>query len=154
MSGDILHIDAKSELNIGQRDKLNDSDLYDMRCNNPLQKLIEILSYKAKLNGQEVSKFDERGTTSTCSQCDYFHEDGIPPSTRIFRCANCRFTFPRDHHSCLNFIKRFESALWLRLPDILSGRSWRTELAPFSFKPQRSANHLITAQASKLQDAA
>jgi len=32
MSDNIRHIGGKSEPNIGQRNKLNGSDLYDMRC--------------------------------------------------------------------------------------------------------------------------
>jgi transposase len=116
--------------------------------NNPLGKLIEILSYKAKMRGQMVEKFDERGTTRTCSKCDFVHVNGVSPGTRTFVCENCNYTFQRDHHSCLNFIKRFEPALWLRLPDLLSGSSSRLELAPFSFKPQCSVTQLITEQAS------
>lgn len=116
--------------------------------NNPLGKLIEILSYKAKMRGQMVEKFDERGTTRTCSKCDFVHKNGISPNKRTFVCESCNYTFQRDHHSCLNFIKKFEPALWLRLPDILSSSSSRLELAPFSFKPQRSVNQLITEQAS------
>jgi putative transposase len=116
--------------------------------NNPLGILIGILSYKARLRGQEVGKVDERGTTRTCSKCDYVHQAGLSPGKRVFVCEQCRFTFPRDHQSCLNFVKRFEPALWPRLPDILSGSSTRLELAPFSFKPQRSVNQLITGIAS------
>jgi transposase len=116
--------------------------------NNPLGKLIEILSYKAKMQGQVVEKFDERGTTRTCSHCDFVHKNGLSPNKRMFICENCNYTFQRDHHSCLNFVKRFEPALWLRLPDIMPGSSSRLELAPFSFKPQRSVNQLITEPAS------
>jgi putative transposase len=116
--------------------------------NNPLCKLIDILTYKARIDGQEVSKVDERGTTRTCSKCDYVHKGGLSPTKRTFVCESCGFTFPRDHQSCLNLLKRFESALWLRLPDILSGSSSRMGLAPFSFKPQRSVNQLITGVAS------
>jgi putative transposase len=116
--------------------------------NNPLGKLIDILTYKARLAGQEVAKVDERGTTRTCSKCDYVHKGGLSPAKRIFVCEKCAFSFPRDHHSCLNLLKRFESALWPRLPDILSGSSSRMELAPFSFKPQLSVNQLITGRAS------
>lgn len=116
--------------------------------NNPLGKLIEILSYKAKLRGQAVEKFDKRGTTRICSKCDFIHKNGISPNKIMFVCEKCNYTFQRDHHSCLNFVKRFEPALWLRLPDLLSGSSSRLELAPFSFKPQRSVNQLITGPAS------
>lgn len=116
--------------------------------NNPLGKLIEILSYKAKMIGQMVEKFDERGSTRTCSKCDFIHKKGLSPEKRVFVCDNCNYTFLRDHHSCLNFVKKFEPALWPRLPDILSASSSRLELAPFSFKPQCSVYRLITEKAS------
>jgi putative transposase len=152
------HPDVKS-FKIGDWDKrktlantaftfLNKTINRAVQNNNPLGILIDILTYKARLRGQELQKFDERGTTRVCSQCDHVHQGGVSPAKRIFVCEKCAFTFPRDHHSCINFIKRFESALWLRLPDILSGSSSRMELAPFSFKPQRSVNQLITGTAS------
>jgi hypothetical protein len=34
-------------------------------------RLIECLSYKGKLRGQAVKKFDERGTARTCVVCDH-----------------------------------------------------------------------------------
>ena len=104
--------------------------------NNPLGKLIDILKYKAKLRGQEVEKFDERGSTRTCNHCDHIHRGGISPSKRQFVCKKCGFSYPRDHHSCLNFIKRSEPAVWHRLPKGFQGSRRRVELAPFSFKPQ------------------
>jgi|TARA_Y100000031_G_scaffold155333_1_gene205723 putative transposase len=107
--------------------------------NNPLGKLIEILSYKAKIRGQEVKKFNERGTTRTCSQCNHRHKDGIKPGVRTFKCQKCDFTYSRDHQSCLNFLKKFEPALWQRLPEIFSGRSVRVTLRPFLLKPYRIA---------------
>jgi putative transposase len=39
--------------------------------NNPLGTLLEFLSYKAKFSAKQVVKFDEKGTTKTCSSCDY-----------------------------------------------------------------------------------
>ena len=116
--------------------------------NNPLMKLIEILKYKSKLRGQTVQKFNERGTTRTCSRCNYVKSEGLSPSKRKFNCESCGFSYSRDHQSCLNFIKRFEPAVWLRLPDILSGRSVRMALSPFAFKPQRSIQHVGILQAS------
>jgi putative transposase len=106
--------------------------------NNPLQKLIGILKYKAQRLGQSLQKVDERGTTRTCSQCDHKLKDCLKPEMREFSCPKCEFQFPRDHQSCLNFLKRYESAVWLRLPDIYSGRSRRLALAPFSCKLQES----------------
>lgn len=111
--------------------------------NNPVRKLVEMLSYKAKLRtGQCVDEFDESGSTRTCVACDFVHKDGIDPEKRIFVCDDCGFTYPRDFHSCLNFLKQFEPAVWhgLReqLPQSLPIRSRSTTLAPFSLKPQRS----------------
>ena len=112
--------------------------------NNPLGKLIEILAYKAKIRGQEVKKFDERGSTRTCNACNHAHKKGIAPSKRSFVCDKCRFIYPRDQHSCLNFLKRYEPAVWPRL-SIYGMDSRRLELAPFSFKPQ------VTLWKAKLQ---
>jgi putative transposase len=104
--------------------------------NNPVMRLIEYLSYKGKIKGQAVKKFDERGTTRTCVMCDHEHKNGIDPGIRIFVCENCSFQYPRDHHSCLNDVKKSEPALWQRLSGNLPDRSARTTLSPFSFKPQ------------------
>ena len=106
--------------------------------NNPLQKLIDILKYKAQRLGQKVNKVDERGTTKTCSACDHKVNGGLKPEIRNFICPNgdCRFQYPRDHQACLNYLKRYEPATWLRLPEIYSGRSKGFGLGPFSCKPQ------------------
>ncbi len=104
--------------------------------NNPVMKLIGFLSYKAILKGQAVNKFDERGSTRTCVMCGHEHVNGIPPGQRLFVCEVCSFQFPRDHHSCLNFVKKHYPALWQRLSGNLPDRSMRTTIHPFSFKPQ------------------
>lgn len=116
--------------------------------NNPLQKLIDILKYKAQRLGQKVQKVDERGTTRTCSQCDHKLKDGLKPEVRNLSCPGCGFQFPRDHQSCFNFLKRYEPAVWIRLPEIYSGRSSRLALAPFSCKPQKSWQNLPRLVAS------
>jgi len=116
--------------------------------NNPLQKLIDILKYKAQRLGQKLQKVDERGTTRTCSNCDHKLKDGLKPGIREFSCPKCGFQFPRDHQACLNFLKRYESAVWHRLPEFYSGRSRRVTLAPFSFKLQKSWKILPRLSAS------
>lgn len=116
--------------------------------NNPLQKLIDILKYKAERLGQKLTKVDERGTTRTCSHCDHKVESGLEPEIREFSCPQCGFQFPRDHQSCLNLLKRYEPAVWHRLPEISSGRSRRVSLAPFSCKLQESWNILPGLSAS------
>ena len=104
--------------------------------NNPLGKLIDILTYKAKLEGQEVSKFDERGSTRTCVSCGKVHDKGISPSVRTFKCEGCGFSFGRDQHSCLNFVKKHEAALWQRLSEAIPDSSRRTSFGAFSCKPR------------------
>jgi putative transposase len=106
--------------------------------NNPLATLIKFFDYKARLRGQLVARFDERGTTRTCSACGFVASKGVNPSVRTFTCQRCSFTYPRDHQSCLNFIKKFESAWWPCLSGTLPDRSMRVDLHPFSFKPHRS----------------
>lgn len=142
------HTDAK-EFKVGDWDKrqtladtssrfVNKRINRAVQNNNPLQKLIDILNYKAKRRGQKVTKVDERGTTRTCSQCDHRMKDGLKPGERVFSCPKCHFSFPRDHQSCLNLLKRYESAAWIRLPGRNSGRSRKVVLGPFSFKAQES----------------
>ena len=104
--------------------------------NHPLQRLIDILAYKARLRGQATKSFDERGTTRTCCHCDHVHEGGIDPARRSFECERCGFSFPRDHHSCLNFAKRFEPALWQRLAAHKPASSTRSVLTPFTCEPR------------------
>lgn len=116
--------------------------------NNPLGILFDILKYKAKRLGQVAKKFDERGTTRACSKCGHIHEEGISPSVRIFTCEQCGFKFPRDLQSTLNFVKRYESAVWLGLSGNLPDSSRKMELAPFSCKPQVSVAHVTTLRTS------
>lgn len=111
--------------------------------NNPLGKLIEILGYKSALRGRKTAKFDERGTTRTCAICAHVHPMGIHPSVRVFRCKSCGFTYSRDHHSCLNFVKKYSSALWQRLCGSFPKSSVRTHLHPFSLKPRIVAYTII-----------
>jgi len=116
--------------------------------NNPLGILFDILKYKAKRLGQVAKKFDERGTTRTCSSCGYVHKEGIDPSVRVFKCEKCGFRFPRDLQSTLNFVKRYESALWQGLSGNLPDSSRKLELAPFSCKPQVSVAHVTMLRTS------
>ena len=114
-----------------------------MQNNNPLSKLINILSYKAKMIGKEVSKFDERGTTKTCAMCGKKHKKGIDPSKRTFKCENkkCQFEYPRDGHSCLNFVRIYEPALWQSLVGNLPTRTKKVQFNVFSCKTQSNVVH-------------
>ena len=107
-----------------------------LQNNHPLEKLIVYLTYKALLRGQAVERFDERGTTRSCSACGYVSKTSIKPSVRIFKCPECLFVFPRDHNSCLNFVKKYNAVLWQRLSGNLPDRSIRTGFHPFLFKPR------------------
>lgn len=109
--------------------------------NNPLSKLINILTYKAKMVGKKVSKFDEKGTTRTCSMCGKKHTEGYSPDKRTFICADqtiCKFKYPRDHQSGLNFIKKNEPALWQSLVANLPTSSKRIQINTFSCKIQKN----------------
>ncbi len=88
--------------------------------NNPIQKLIGYLNYKAARLGVEVAKFDERGTIRTCSCCGHVLSAGLSPPIRVFACPVCGFTAERDINSVLNFLKRFNCALWQGLRAIAS----------------------------------
>ena len=113
--------------------------------NNPLEELIGYLTYKGKLRGQWVKRFDERGSTRGCCACDHVHVEGIPPHKRVFDCEKCGFRYSRDHQSCLNFVKRNEPALWRCLFGDLPDRSMRVGLNPFSFKPWRRDYSLVVS---------
>lgn len=111
--------------------------------NNPLSKLIGVLSYKSQMVGKEVSKFDERGTTSTCVMCGKKHKKSLSPEIRVFKCINekCQFEYPRDNHSCLNFIKAYEPALWQSLVGNLPTRTKKIQFNVFSCKTQSNTVH-------------
>lgn len=105
--------------------------------NNPIQRLIGYLKYKANRLGKRVDKFDERGTTRTCAMCKHVHKNGISPNQRVFECEKCSFTYDRDRHSALNFIRLYEPALWKCLrEDSLTRSMVRTCLNSFSLKPK------------------
>lgn len=106
--------------------------------NNPVKTLVSFLSYKGKLrHGVCVYEFDERGTTRTCSQCGHEQAGGVHPSVREFVCSSCGFSYPRDWQSGLNFIRKFEPAVWNGLDGQYPSSSMRKTLAPFSCKTQR-----------------
>jgi putative transposase len=117
--------------------------------NNPLRMLVDFLSYKGQLkHGVCVKEFDERGTTRTCSQCGHKHTDGVSPVVRLFHCESCGFKYPRDWQSGLNFIRKFEPAVWNGLSGNYPSSSVRKALAPFSLKTQRAVRTMQFALAS------
>jgi putative transposase len=102
--------------------------------NNPLQKLIECLRYKAVIRGQQVEKFNETGTTETCSRCDYVLSNSLNPSVRVFSCPECGFAVQRDINSVLNVLKIHQYALWQGLRAIVNLSIARTLLNASSGK--------------------
>ncbi len=106
--------------------------------NNPLSKLIDILTYKSQMVGKEVSSFNENGTTKTCAMCGKKHKKGIDPSERTFKCLNkeCQFEYPRDYQSCLNFLKIYEPAFWQSLEGKLPSSTKKVQFNVFSCKIQ------------------
>ena len=115
--------------------------------NNPVNRLIEYLRYKAAAyKAQQVDKFDERGTTKTCSKCDYVGKK-LDPSQRTFTCRKCGFTVPRDINATLNQMKYVAYGMWHALKAIPAFSSVRTSLSGLScvnFKRQRSLVSLST----------
>ena len=105
--------------------------------NNPLQKLIGYLAYKAEIQCKQVEKFGERGTTRTCSCCGYVFKKGLSPSTRVFNCCECGFTAPRDMNSALNDLFVYRYAVWHSLRALASLSIARILLSPTSGKNQR-----------------
>ena len=81
--------------------------------NLPLRKFISFIKYKGQKRGQLVDDMNEKGSTGTCIMCGHYTRHD--PSKRMFECEKCHFSYSRDHHSCLNFVKKREPALWQRL---------------------------------------
>ena len=111
--------------------------------NNPLGKLIEYLSYKSLLRGQKVEKFNESGTTRTCSRCGYVYKEGINPQIRVFKCPNCGFECERDINSVLNNLKSYQFATWLGLRDIEFLSIARHQLKPQSGENRSTLNRVL-----------
>ena len=83
--------------------------------NNPIMTLVGYLSYKAAMRCKEVRKFNERGTTRTCSCYGHVIAEGLSPSVRTFTCSECGFTISRDINSTLNFLNIYQFAVWYSL---------------------------------------
>jgi putative transposase len=99
--------------------------------NNPIGRLIEYLQYKAAHAAKQVVKFDERGTTKTCSDCDFVGE-AVPPTQRTFTCRRCGFTAPRDINATLNQTKIVAYGMWHALKAKPAFSSVRTSLPGLS----------------------
>lgn len=107
--------------------------------NNPLQKLVGYLSYKARILGRKVIKFNEKGSTRTCSHDGFVITKGVDPAQRIFTCPKCGFTTERDINSVLNFLKSFTPAVWHGL----TGKNTPVSIARTSFNPWTGKNRPV-----------
>lgn len=107
--------------------------------NNPLQTLVQYLTYKARGLGKKVDKFDERGTTRTCSHDDFVIKKGVSPNQRTFTCPKCGFTIERDLNSVLNFLKRFKLAVWHGL----TGKQTPVSIARSACNPWTGKNRTV-----------
>jgi putative transposase len=99
--------------------------------NNPTGRLIEYLQYKAAHAAKQVDKFDERGTTKTCSACDHVGE-AVPPTQRTFTCRKCGFIAPRDVNATLNQTKLVAYGMWHALKAIPAFSNVKTSLPGLS----------------------
>ena len=73
-----------------------------------------------------VVKFDERGTTKTCSHFDHVGEK-LPPSQRTFTCRKCGFIAPRDVNATIK-LKFVSYGVWRTLKAIPALSIVRTTL--------------------------
>ena len=108
-----------------------------VQTNNPIMTLVGYLSYKAALRCKEVRKFNERGTTRTCSCCGHVISGGLSPSVRTFACPLCGFTIARDINSTLNFLNIYQFAVWYSLRALQCLSIARLLLNPSSGKNRR-----------------
>ncbi len=83
-----------------------------------LKRFVELLTYKAKLQGKRVITIDERNTSKTCSFCRN-KKSQMPLYQRIYHCESCGTVLDRDQNSAINIMKRFLShnALWTSYQD-------------------------------------
>ena len=105
--------------------------------NNPIMTLVGYLCYKATMRCKEVRKFNERGTTRTCSCCGHVIAEGLSPSVRTFTCPECGFTISRDIDSTLNFLNIYQFAVWYSLRALQCLSIARLLLNPSSSKKRR-----------------
>jgi putative transposase len=88
----------------------------------PYLKLTQYIEYKAKWEGIEVVKINERGTSHICSRCS---EEGRRPTQGLFVCKNCG-EYNADLNGCINIAKRsldymFRDGVVLAQPKTLKG---------------------------------
>jgi putative transposase len=78
-----------------------------------LSRFVELLTYKAKLQGKRVIAIDERNTSKTCAVCGH-QKGGIPLSERLYQCEVCGIVRDRDQNAAINIMKRYlsQNALW------------------------------------------
>jgi len=78
-----------------------------------LSRFVELLTYKAKLQGKKVIAIDERNTSKTCAVCGH-QKKAMSLSERLYQCEVCGIVRDRDQNAAINIMKRFlsQNALW------------------------------------------
>jgi len=71
--------------------------------NMPYYKLTQMIEYKAKWEGVQVLKVNERGTSKTCSECG---SEGKRPYQGLFKCPACGYQANADWNGSKNILKR------------------------------------------------
>jgi putative transposase len=112
-------------------DAKNETIIRAIQNSNPLGRLIEYLKYKAVFQARKVDKFDEKGTVTTCPECNHV-EEKVPPVQRTFICRACGFTAPRVVNASRNKIKIDAYGMWHALKNRKFYSSVRTSLAALS----------------------
>jgi len=71
-----------------------------------LGKFREIMTWLAVRSGKSFYVQDEKGTTRTCSTCNFVVESGIHPSIREWTCEGCGVVHDRDENASQNGLMR------------------------------------------------
>ena len=67
--------------------------------------LVQFTAYRAESAGKVVVLVNPRGTSKTCSRCDWVKED-LKLSDRMFRCDRCGLEIDRDLNAAINIRNR------------------------------------------------
>jgi putative transposase len=66
----------------------------------------QTLRWVAAKSGKLFIEYDEKGTTRTCSKCDYVCMEGLSPSIRQWSCPCCCTVHIRDENSAINGLRK------------------------------------------------
>lgn len=73
----------------------------------PYSKLTQFITYKANWLGIQIIKIDEKGTSRTCSECEYENKSNRR-NQGLFKCKKCEYQVNADFNGAKNILKRFE----------------------------------------------